>query len=234
MNKLPPVPSDELARLEALRRYRILDTDSEKSFDDITRLASFICGTPMSLISLVDSDRQWFKSKVGLEATETSREYAFCAHTILESKVMVVEDALEDPRFSTNPLVMGDPNIRFYAGAPLAGMDGHRLGSLCVIDRQPRKLGVEQLDALETLSNLVVTTMELRCVSSDLAEAVASVKSLRRLLPICSWCKGIRNENGYWQEVEEYIREHTDTKFSYGICAECARKHFEEAVVSDA
>ena len=158
---IPPQPANETQRLATLRGYHILDTEPEAAFDDLTSLASYICQTPIALISLVDTDRQWFKSKVGVSLTETSRDIAFCASAILQSDVLIVPDATQDERFSENPLVVSEPKIRFYAGAPLMA-DGQALGTLCVIDRVPRKLSPEQLDALRALSRQVQAQLEIR------------------------------------------------------------------------
>jgi GAF domain-containing protein len=155
-------PLNEPARLAALERYAILDTDPEDSFDDLTRLASFICKTPVALISLIDDNRQWFKSRVGVAVSETPREVAFCSTAILQSEIFVVPDALQDERFRNNPFVVADPHIRFYAGAPLINEDGYALGTICIVDQTPRELTPEQRDALKTLSRLVLAQMEFR------------------------------------------------------------------------
>jgi len=156
------MPKTDAARVAALEKYAILDTDPEQSFDDLTLLASFICKTPIALISLVDENRQWFKSRIGVDASETPREIAFCSTAIQQADVFVVPDALQDERFRNNPLVLAEPHIRFYAGAPLINEDGYALGTLCVVDRAPRDLSVDEKEALRALSRLVLAQLELR------------------------------------------------------------------------
>ncbi|MGA6097866.1 PAS domain S-box protein [Stutzerimonas marianensis] len=180
-NAMPPsVPSPprELSRLAALLRYEILDTPDESAFDDFTQLASHICQTPIALISLLDDHRQWFKSRLGLDVNETPRDISFCTHTIEGQGIFEVADASQDPRFSDNPLVTAAPNIRFYAGAPLTTPDGYNLGTLCVIDRKPRRLSAKQRDALARLSRQIMRLFEERLQSHRYAEQAAMQQAL--------------------------------------------------------
>jgi len=166
--------SNEAKRLEALRSYEILDTPPEAAFDRITKIASLVMEAPICLISLIDADRQWFKSRQGLDAIETPRNIAFCSHAIMQDDVMIVSDALEDLRFVDNPLVLGDPAIRFYAGAPLKTPSGYKIGTLCLIDRKPRKATASQIECLRTLAHLAVEEMELRIAGRKALEELRS------------------------------------------------------------
>jgi anti-sigma regulatory factor (Ser/Thr protein kinase) len=200
----------EAARLAALRSYRILDTDPERAFDDLALLASQICDAPMALITLVDADRQWFKARVGVSASGTPRSISFCAHAMRQHALFIIPDAREDRRFRDNPLVTGEPGIRFYAGASLTSPDGHPLGTLCVIDRVPRTLRGDQLEALDSLRRQVEAQLELRRnlielhtalaardraedaqarLVRDLRHALDEVNRLSALIPYCSTCR---------------------------------------------
>ncbi|MBW4466972.1 MAG: GAF domain-containing protein [Pegethrix bostrychoides GSE-TBD4-15B] len=170
-----PFASNEAQRLAALQACKLLDTEPEKAFDDIAHLAAHICQTPIALVSLIDAERQWFKAKVGLDAEQTHRNLAFCAHAILQKDLLIVPDALADARFADNPLATGAPFVRFYAGVPLTTPDGFPLGTLCVIDHVPRSLSDEQISALKTLANQVMRQIEMRRSLSEL-ERVAVIR----------------------------------------------------------
>jgi GAF domain-containing protein len=189
-----PLPKNEVKRIEILWQYDVLDTPAEKSFDELASLAAYICEAPVALITLVDEDRQWFKSKVGISLKETSRDVSMCAHAILKKDLLIVADATLDKRFKDNPFVVSEPKIRFYAGAPLISPSGHALGTLCVIDQVPRQLTKNQKEALRVLSRHVMAQLELRRQSRELdrrqddceklkrelAQAQAEIKRLRR------------------------------------------------------
>ena len=240
---IPAKPANEQQRLATLRGYEILDTEPEAAFDDLTLLASYVCQTPVALISLIDADRQWFKSKIGVSVTETSRDIAFCATAILQPDVFVVPDTSQDERFAENPLVVSEPRVRFYAGATLM-TDGQALGTLCVVDRVPRELSPEQMEALRALSRQVLAQLELRrnlmrlersLAARDRAEAekehtlrelkaaLANIRTLEGLLPICLSCKKIQDQRGHWQPFEYYVRAHSEAKVTHKICPDCSK-----------
>jgi len=175
-----PLPKNEGQRIKVLWQYDVLDTVPEAAFDELADLARLICGAPIALISLVDEDRQWFKSKLGVNLKETSRDVSLCAHAILEKDLLLVPDATKDKRFKNNPLVTTGPKIRFYAGAPLISPDGHALGTLCVIDKVARKLTADQKRALRILAKHVMTQLDLRYRTRELAQAKAEIIRLSR------------------------------------------------------
>jgi anti-sigma regulatory factor (Ser/Thr protein kinase) len=210
VQNVQPLPTEELTRLAAVRAYRILDTEPERAFDDLALLASQICGTPMALITIVDENRQWFKARIGVSITETERSIAFCAHTIKQRDLFVVPDARRDDRFRENPLVVGEPHVRFYAGAPLVTPDGEALGALCVVDSVPRDLTEDQLRALAALRRQAQAQLELRRNLQELELALAerdraeaeqtklvrelrssldNVNKLSAMIPYCSNCE---------------------------------------------
>jgi GAF domain-containing protein len=166
--------------LQVLWQYDVLDTVPEEIFDDLTDLAAKICEAPIALISLVDEDRVWYKSKVGITLGECSRDISFCGHAIMQDDMTIVSDAAKDPRFADNPFVTSGPKIRFYAGAPLITPDGHALGTLCVIDKVPRELRLEQKQALRILARHVMTQLELRQHARELARTRDESRQIKR------------------------------------------------------
>ena len=223
-------PDNEHARLKALSEYRILGTQPEQTYDDITTMASLVCNTPIALLSLVDADRQWFKSKVGVAAEETPRDWSFCAHAIHSSNPLIVHDALDDERFHDNPLVCGDPKIRFYAGFPLNNDKDHRIGTLCVIDRQPGDLSERQLEIMTTLSRQVVSFLDLRKRSIHLVESFCSMGKPPGMISTCSYCRKVKDDRGLWVYLDQFLSERSDLHFSHGICDGCIEEHFPEVV----
>jgi diguanylate cyclase (GGDEF)-like protein len=193
--QVAPLPANEHERLEALLDYGILGTDSEPLFDDLALLASNICQTPIGLVSLVDKDRQWFKAKVGLSASEVSRDVSFCAHAILQPNLFIVRDAAEDARFAANPLVTNEPKIRFYAGMPLFTEDcKHALGTLCVIDRVPRELNSTQKNSIEALARQVQAMFELR-------RRLRQERHLARIDPLTR----VANRQAFYEAIEREL-----------------------------
>ena len=172
----PPIPLNEIERMRALQLYDILDTLPEKAFDEITQLAAHICGCPIATVSIIAQDRQWYKSRVGFDATETPRDIAFCAHTINQTETLIVPDTYKDVRFQDNPVVTGGPKVRFYAGAPLINKEGFGLGTICVVDLEPRSLNAQQTAALEALSRHVVILLELRRAEREVASLNAELE----------------------------------------------------------
>lgn len=188
-----PIPSNENERLEALLCCNILDTPPEPVYDDIVQLAAALCDTPIALVSLVDSDRQWFKARFGIAEVSTPRSVAFCAHAILSDEALIVPDASADPRFADNPLVLGSPGLRSYAGAPIIAADGHRLGTVCVIDRVAREFTKQQIKNLVALSRQVAGQMELRRQLINHEKARSAIEAIRERLDLVvqASCDGV-------------------------------------------
>ncbi|MDZ7686103.1 MAG: GAF domain-containing protein [Gammaproteobacteria bacterium] len=207
----------EERRLRVLEIYDRLDTTSDESLDNLTRLAAHVCGTEIALVTLVDHERQHFKSRYGIDGAGTPREHSFCQFALAGSDPLVVEDAQEDERFADNPLVIGDPYIRFYAGAPLRIEGDYALGTLCVIDSSPGTLSPFKLEALEILRDCVVTQLKFQKARRDMAQ-------LQEVMPFCAWCNRIRvtKENGeqQWRQPAEFVQEREPV--SHGICPSCA------------
>lgn len=175
--KKPDITHDEQARLETLRSLSILDTPQEERFDRLTRMAKRLFGVPIALVSLVDENRQWFKSCFGLSVSETSRDISFCGHAILGNELFIIPNTIEDERFADNPLVLNEPYIRFYAGCPLRAPNGRKLGTLCIIDRQPRSFEKEDLEALKDLASMV--ERELAAVQQATLDELTNISNRR-------------------------------------------------------
>jgi signal transduction histidine kinase len=219
---IPEKPHNESERIKALRSYGVLDTLSEKEYDQLTAIASQICGCKMSLISLVDEDRQWFKARVGLDVSETAREFAFCAHAIHEPrKTLVVPDARLDNRFHDNPLVTGDPHLAFYAGVPLVNEDGLSLGTLCVLDSEPKTLTESQLNALNALAEQVMALLELRRSKMALERTLGNLEEKNRELEQFAFIAAhdLKSPlNGISSLTDVLIDSHSEMLQQEGVC----------------
>lgn len=181
--KSADLPNDEIKRLNQLSELEILDTIEELAYDDLTKIAAHVCDAPISLVSLIDKDRQWFKSHYGLEARETPREFAFCAHAILQDQIFEIKDSFKDDRFHDNPLVTGDPKVVFYAGYPL-NVNGNKIGTLCVIDNKPKSLSSEQLEVLTCLGRQVEAQLQLRLLNKNLRKSNNMLLELSSIDPL--------------------------------------------------
>jgi GAF domain-containing protein len=228
-----PIPVDEALRLKALRNYAILDTEPDAAFDDITRLAASICDTPIALVSFVDEDRQWFLSRHGTELRETDRCLAFCAHAIFEQELFEVPDASVDERFLDHPMVIEDPNIRFYAGALLTSPDGQNIGTLCVIDTVPRRLTEAQRASLLALARQVSRLLDGLVVRRQLASALAALDAFDRQLPVCVICDEL-SFSDKTVSLQAFVETHTPARFHPTVCAQCIPQYAVEPNVAAA
>jgi GAF domain-containing protein len=224
-----PFPINESQRLDALRRSQLLEAPWAQCFDDFTVLANAICQTPIAAITLIDERRQWFKSVAGLKATALPRSQSFCAHTIMQRELLVVEDTTRDSRFASNPMVTASPGFRFYAGAPLRDDHGNALGTLFVVDRQPRKLSPMEQNALHILAGRVMVEIQYRMLTAVLGDIREGTEATPSLLPICCHCKAIRHEGDRWETVETFIGRHLPADFSHGVCDGCLDTHYPES-----
>jgi GAF domain-containing protein len=225
-----PIPDDEDARLAELDTYQIVDTMPEQQYDDIANLVAQVCGTSISTVALLDRDRKWHKAKAGISKEAVPREFAICSHTILGREPLIVNDTTEHEVFCDIGMVTNPPYVRFYAGVPLVNPDGFALGTLCAIDTLPKSLHAYQVDALSSLARQVVALLELHRTRLQLErtvaakdEALANVKQLRELLPICCGCKKIRDDADEWHQLESYISQRTDATFTHGYCPDCVQ-----------
>lgn len=213
--------SREAQRVLALRRYHVLDSGDERSFDDILALASFICGKPVAYVSFADQDPDWARAEGDPEHAKAPRDVAFCVQTARGRQLLVVEDARAEASPDDNPAPPSAARVQVYAAG--------RGGSVAAARPASSELTAEQSAALRVLARQVLALLDLRLASADLARAIESVRTLEELLPICAYCKKVRDDRGYWNAVEQYVAARTDAQFSHGICPACAAKHFPEA-----
>lgn len=215
-------------RLAALRATGLLNPDPKPTLQRLTRLASRFIGAPVSLVSLVHGDRQVFAAEVGVAEPWKSRggtplSYSFCQHVVTSGEALIVPNTRLDPRVSENPAI-DELGVEAYAGVPLQTSEGHRLGSFCVIDDHPRAWTDDELEVLHDLAAAAMTEIELRATATALDDALASVRTLKGLIPVCSWCSKIRDDEGFWNGLVKYMARHTGVQVSHGICPSCEQR----------
>jgi len=223
-----PIPANESRRLEALRRFKIMDSEPEEFFDDLVEVAATVTGVQFAVMSLVDEERQWFKARYGLDITETPREHSICTHTVCGTQTLVVKDTAADARFRSNPYALGEGGIRFYAGAPIYDSDRNSIGTICVLGTEPRSIERSQIAALEALARSAMSQIELRHIADELAETSANLKVPRIHLPMCCHCKSIRDEGEEWRNVEDYFKVNSRARLTHGICPACLDEQHEK------
>jgi GAF domain-containing protein len=218
--------------VHTLHEYAMLDSDPEPRFDAITKILSLALELPVVLISLVHADREWVKVAYGVEPDAVLGELAslgFGAEVIGSADLLVVEDAAADPRFAAHPLVTGPQQLRFFVGAPLEIQGGHRIGSLCALGPTPRTLAPREAELVRMLALQVVEMLALRRTEAELEGARQRIRTLATLIPICSHCRKVRDDENHWSTLERLVQAKTGSRFTHGICPECVREHYPDA-----
>jgi GAF domain-containing protein len=221
-------PLREAERRAALEAYDIVDAPVEEAWDDLVRMAARICGRPMAALSVMDAAGQGFSAEVGMEREPDPPTDAACAVTLHGSDPLVVPDLSRDPRFRDNAQVRSEGGVRFYAGFPVVTPDGDTMGTLCVMDREPGALTPSQLAAMESLSRVAARELELRRTSRELADALRRAAVLEEVVPLCSTCRRVREDDEYREALGMYIARNTGSLMSHGICPECAEREFSD------
>ena len=214
----------EQRRLAALKEYDSQKNRTDIAFEELAQLASKLFNVPIALVTLIDDKFQWYMGNVGSPLSRIPREDTFCKYAILGTELMVVPDASVDVRFSKHPHVTAPGGVRFYAGAPILTSDGQAIGSVCIVDTQPRNLLPTQGEALMAIARTSMRLLEQASTAAKLAKALSEVAKIKGLVPICCSCKNIHCDEGYWSRVEEYFNEHTGVEFSHSVCPECMKK----------
>jgi len=217
-------PPNERRRLEALKLYQCLELGNAEGLQDIAMVAAQVMGTPTALVSLIEEHRQVYLGKVGTPLSEVPRDDSFCTHTILGTTVLTVVDATQDERFSSNPHVLKPDGVRFYAGTPVMSNDGEAIGTVCVVDSRPREINSDQKTLLMALARTAARLLEQARTAKELAESLAEVKAVQQLLPLCSSCKSVRSDKGYWSRLEDYLGSKSEFKVSTGMCPDCMKR----------